>query len=143
MLENNAPTVLVVDDAHAVRVLIVEALKRSPVPCTVLEAASLDEVGRRLAAWTTGTEAWPALILLDLHLPPGDSLELLETLRAETRDSLHVPVVMLSGSGSHEDALRAYRRGASGFAVKPIGFKRLQEVVDQILGYWLGAMSND
>ncbi len=55
------------------------------------------------------------LIMLDSHLPDGDSLALLEEI---TRDAAHSPVVMVTGTGEEERAVTAFHSGASGCVLK-------------------------
>ena len=60
--------------------------------------------------------ARPQLVLLDLQLPDGDGLELLETLR---RDAPDCRVIVITANGSINRAVQAMRAGAFDFLVKP------------------------
>lgn len=142
-MAQSVPTVLVVDDDPGVRSLVVMAVERSPVPCEVDEADSLAAVVERLDQAASGEAPWPALMLLDLHLHGEDGLEALDHLRRATAGVRHVPVVVLSGTSSPAERLRSYARGASGFAVKPMGFQRLRDLLDPVLAYWLELMAPD
>ena len=56
------------------------------------------------------------LVLTDVRMPDMDGLALLREIRM--RD-LHVPVVVVTGQGSLDTAIRALREGGSGMIVKP------------------------
>jgi putative two-component system response regulator len=60
----------------------------------------------------------PDLVLLDLHMPEVDGLEVLARLREIDGDDL-APVVMLTGNRSPEVKVRALRGGARDFLTKP------------------------
>ena len=61
------------------------------------------------------------LVLLDIWLPKMDGLETLERMRKEG----HYPmVVMISGHGNIETAVRATKLGAFDFVEKPLSSKR-------------------
>jgi len=79
----------------------------------------------------------PTVVLLDLHLPKIDGLEVLRRIRADARTSL-VPVVILTSSDEPADLLLGYRLGANSFVRKPVAFGDLMEAARQIGRYWLG-----
>jgi len=56
----------------------------------------------------------PQLILLDLNLPGRDGREILEEIKND-RQLLHIPVVVLTTSGSDRDVQRAYESHANCF----------------------------
>ncbi len=55
------------------------------------------------------------LVTLDFRLPDGNGLELLEEI---TLTEYHPPVVMVTGKGDEETAVRAFHSGASGYVMK-------------------------
>ena len=59
----------------------------------------------------------PDLILLDLRLPGLESLELLNHIK---RDTPQIPVIIVSGQGTVENASTALRMGAWDYITKPI-----------------------
>jgi two-component system nitrogen regulation response regulator NtrX len=70
------------------------------------------------------------LILLDVWLPGMDGLEVLARVR--TLDA-EVPVVVISGHGSIETAVKAVRMGAQDFVEKPLALEKTLLVVKNAL----------
>src|ERR1043165_10253954 len=61
------------------------------------------------------------MVLLDVSLPDGDGVSLLERLRSGGNDT---PVVMMSGHATGAAAVRATRLGALDFLAKPLSTDR-------------------
>jgi len=70
------------------------------------------------------------LVLLDLHLPRLDGLEVLRRLRA--RNAL-VPVLVMSGRAADDDKVRALDLGADDYMVKPFSVRELEARVRALL----------
>ena len=68
----------------------------------------------------------PDIVLLDLHMPMVDGLEILRRLRGERSDVGFVPVVVLSGDQTKVARNSALVLGADDFLTKPLD---RQEVV--------------
>lgn len=109
-----SPHILVVDDERMIRWSLREGLEEAGA--VVEEAASLTEARRRLE------ESWPDLILLDLRLPDGLGLELLQEVVA--RDD-QLPVMVITAYGSLEGAVDAMRLGAQDYIAKPFELDEL------------------
>lgn len=108
----SAPSVLVVEDADAVRALVVRTLAVDG--CRVAEAANAAEARAQLSKET------PDVVVLDLGLPDGSGLDLLRKLV-----SISVPVVVLTSRGEEVDRVRGLELGASEYMVKPFFPKEL------------------
>jgi CheY-like chemotaxis protein len=78
----------------------------------------------------------PAVVLLDLHLPKVDGIDVLKLAR-EHPTWKRIPFVVLTSSRQDTDISRAYDLGANSYIVKPVSFSAFAEVVRQIKGYWL------
>jgi len=113
--------VLVVDDEPSILLEIAGALKRH---YDVLTATSAEEAELLLA------DGRIDLLMTDLRLPGKDGLALLESAKAAIPD---LPVVLLSGHGTIEEAVKAIRLGAADFLEKPFGPERLQVTAERAL----------
>ncbi len=71
----------------------------------------------------------PDLILLDMRLPDGAGLDLLERLCRE--QALETPVIMMTAYGEIDDAVAAMKLGALDYLKKPIDLEELLLVVDK------------
>jgi CheY-like chemotaxis protein len=78
----------------------------------------------------------PALVLLDLHLPKVDGLEVLYQIQQHAIWK-QIPVVVLTLSHETVDISRAYQLGANSYIVKPLNFSGFMEVMKHIMAYWL------
>jgi DNA-binding NtrC family response regulator len=70
-------------------------------------------------------EPIPDLVLIDLHLPDGTGLDLLEDLR----DHRDTEVVFVTGQGTIDTAVEAMRSGAVDYLTKPVDLPRLRKVL--------------
>ena len=78
----------------------------------------------------------PDLVLLDLHLPKKDGLEVLAAIRE--RDELkRIPVVILTASDSEEDRNQCEFLDIDSYITKPVNLDKFLEVVKQLKRYWL------
>ncbi len=71
----------------------------------------------------------PDLVILDLQLPDGSGIDLLEQLRNDVPD---LPVVMLTGHATVDTAVEALKIGAEDFATKPVDLVRLKVTFETI-----------
>ena len=73
----------------------------------------------------------PGVVLLDLHLPGTDGLEVLSQIKGdpELRD---IPVIVLSTSGDARDIERCYADGANSHVPKPVDVKRLSKALESM-----------
>lgn len=69
------------------------------------------------------------LVLLDLHLPHKNGMDILRTIR--TRDS-HTVVVIITAYGCIESAVKAIKAGADDYVTKPYDMTDLMQTIDQI-----------
>jgi DNA-binding NtrC family response regulator len=101
-------TVLVVDDDSAWRV----ALERW------LQGEGMRGVGLGRGEWITSAIEThrPDVVLLDIHLPNLDGLQVLEVVRLRWP---HLPVLIMTAFGGVETGELARRCGATGYLEKP------------------------
>jgi len=108
------PLVLIVDDEEGIR----ESL-----------SVILEDEGYRVATSSSGEDAlvileeqFPDLVILDVWLPGMDGIQTLQEIVALKRE---VPVIMISGHGNIEVAVKATRVGAYDFLEKPLSLERV------------------
>jgi AraC-like DNA-binding protein/ActR/RegA family two-component response regulator len=118
------PGVLVVDDEHLVRSFLRDALVTR---ARVLEAANSEQAIAVLQRYARGALD---LLLVDYVLPLGSGLEILELTK---RCWSWLPVVVFTGLGSEDVAVKAMRAGASDYLRKPIQLDVLLKTVDALL----------
>jgi len=70
----------------------------------------------------------PDVVLLDLHLPDGDGMQVLEQLRQKD-----AAVILLTGYGDVETAVRAMQLGAENFLTKPVDMAHLSAATARVL----------
>jgi DNA-binding NtrC family response regulator len=114
-----ADTVLMIDDDGDVRRAIGTFLERT---------------GAEVSGAATGTEgleayerARPDVVILDLHLPDLGGLEVLERLRAQG-----AAVILLTGHGDIDTAVRAMQLGAENFLTKPVDMTHLAAAATRV-----------
>lgn len=77
----------------------------------------------------------PQVMCLDIQLPDGNGLDLLDELR---RDGSDIPVVIISGHNSAENRVRAAQLGAAGFIAKPFALSGLHALLEKLLSSTTG-----
>ena len=80
----------------------------------------------------------PQLILLDVHLPGSNGIEILKTIK-ESDEWKTIPVVMLTTSSTQADMIRAYENHANSYVVKPLGCEEFKQLITVLCQYWLGS----
>lgn len=108
------PNLLIVED----QLSLLASLKRG-----------LSEEGFQVLTASTGTDAYRVIsaepldvVLLDLMLPDGDGLELLQRLREE---EFRKPIVVVTAKDSVQDRVLGLDCGADDYVVKPFAFSEL------------------
>lgn len=77
----------------------------------------------------------PQIILLDLHLPKIDGLEVLRRIKADPRTKA-IPVVMLTGSQRESDIVMSKKLGAETYIMKPVDQKNFNAAALQLSLQW-------
>lgn len=75
----------------------------------------------------------PDLILLDMRLPDGSGLNLINVLKSKKGNYSDIPVLVMSAYGEIEDAVSAMKAGASDYLKKPIDMQELLLTIDKAL----------
>ncbi|HOW35167.1 MAG TPA: GDP-mannose 4,6-dehydratase [Candidatus Omnitrophota bacterium] len=118
------PTILIVDDEP-------DLLK--------LVTARLEGSGFKVRAFTSGQEALhcafedaPGLVILDILMPGMDGYEVLQKLRSN-KNTVDVPIIMLSAKFSQEEKTRALDSGADDYITKPYEPKEFISRINALL----------
>ncbi len=114
--------ILVVDDEPSILSTLKKALS--------LEGYAVDVAGGIGVAEERLAKKTYDILLLDVALPDGDGLELLGRLKAAGNDGA---VVMMSGHGTIDAAVRATKLGALDFLEKPLSTDRLLVMLENVL----------
>ena len=122
MSENAKPLVLLVEDTVPLAQLYLEYLRRAAVRSRA--AASLSEAKEALSSLR------PAAVLLDLELPDGNGLDLIDWAHGAGLDPAFI---VITAHGSINAAVEAMRAGAQDFLVKPFNAERLATTVRNAL----------
>ena len=120
--EEYVPTLLIVEDEVVLARNLEKAFKR--------EGFTVRQVGGAAEAERAFRESRPDIVLLDLGLPDGSGLDVLERFTAEDPE---VPVVIVTGSGLVTDAVKAMQRGARDYVQKPLDLDELRLKVTKAL----------
>ena len=118
------PIVLVVDDEPEIRSSVRGIL--------VEEGFEVVEAVDGKAALQVAKEHEPEIVLLDIWMPELDGLQALEALQAFASPPT---VVMVSGHGNIETAVKATKLGAFDFIEKPLSLDALLHVVNRALDH--------
>jgi DNA-binding response OmpR family regulator len=74
----------------------------------------------------------PNLVLLDIIMPAGDGVGVLEKLRANAK-TINIPVIALTGISDKQTIEAAEKLGISGYFVKPVDMDKLIEKLKEVL----------
>jgi CheY-like chemotaxis protein len=78
----------------------------------------------------------PRLMLLDLHMPKVDGLDVLAQIKSDAA-TRGTPVVIMSSSDQQSDMTRSYNLHANSYIVKPVDFKLFTDQVATLGRYWM------
>ncbi len=89
---------------------------------TVATAGSLRDARRQMALQE------PDIVLLDLMLPDGNGMSLVE----DAKGLPNTEVVLITGHASLETSIQALRLGAADYLVKPLNMKQLSGILSRV-----------
>ena len=121
-MEPIPPNILVVDDETEIGKLL-KGLFDS-MGCQTEVAENGDDAFRRIQKIDYD------IILLDFNLPDFDGMDLLKQTR---QIKPYIPVIIITGFGTVELAVNAFRSGAVDFFLKPINLELMKQSVQRIL----------
>ncbi|MFC1887280.1 response regulator [Candidatus Cloacimonadota bacterium] len=115
-------TILIVEDDKNLQVTLTHILQEEgfEVISTMWGSMALEEVKRGKAD----------LVLLDIMLPGMNGMQVLERIRKIDR---LLPVIMITGYGSAESAVKAIELGAYDYINKPFDYEKLTSKITKAL----------
>jgi DNA-binding response OmpR family regulator len=128
-MDDEAPTILVVEDHPPTRAFLAENLTADGYE--VLEADSASDAHRLIDG------NGPELVILDLGLPDQDGLEVMTWIRAAEpvggRIDPTLPILVLTGRAGELDRLRGFERGCDDYLAKPFSYQELRVRIAAVL----------
>ena len=129
--------ILLIEDNLEDAGMTIESLRQGDVPCRVSLVRDGEEAMEFLFKQGKYRRVpQPDLILLDLNLPKKSGREVLADVRANSRLA-GVPVVVLTGSGTHQEILKGENLHVESYLVKPVDFEHFIGVVKSLRKYML------
>ncbi|MFO7766066.1 MAG: diguanylate cyclase [Pelovirga sp.] len=123
----NMTHILIVDDEPSHAALIRRALLDTSDDISVCLAADIQTCREKIAAQR------PDMILLDLNLPDGGTLDFLEQISSTNA----FPILIMTSSGSEALAVQALKAGAIDYLVKsPQIFNDMPRIIERCLREW-------
>jgi two-component system OmpR family response regulator len=116
-----APHILVVDDHRDIRDLLARYLVKHGLRASVAESAAEARKAMRAAQFD--------LVVLDIMMPGEDGLSLTRSLR----ETIDVPVILLTAMGEETDRIVGLEVGADDYLVKPFNPRELLARIKAVL----------
>ncbi|MFC1856341.1 sigma-54-dependent transcriptional regulator, partial [Thermodesulfobacteriota bacterium] len=118
-------TVLLVDDKKSILRTLSGALKDEGYDTILAKSGeeALESINNEL----------PDLVMLDIWMEPG--IDGIETLKRIKNDFPHMQVIMMSGHGNIETAVKSIKLGAFNFIEKPLNIDKLLIAMEQALNF--------
>ena len=118
------PKILIVDDDEQIALLVAGYLRGAGYPSlTAVDA---------MQGFMFAQREQPGLILLDINMPAGGGLTLLERLVKSPKTQM-IPIVVLTARQEPEVEAQARAKGAADFLRKPIDRESLLAVLRRVL----------
>lgn len=118
------PTILIVDDDQAVRLIMREVLET--------EEFDILEAENGVQALAICEQSLPSLILMDVEMPEMDGITACQQIQ-QYPDSDQTVVVMVTGLDDYDSIENAYNAGATDFITKPINWPILSHRIRYLL----------
>jgi DNA-binding NtrC family response regulator len=116
------PTVLVVDDDPKILFAFREVLRKDGYKSIV--ARDGEEALQKIAS------EHPSMVFMDITMPKLDGLEVLKQMKTQSQ---RVPVVIITGYGTMQTAIKAMQLGAFEYLTKPLDVAMIREVARKAL----------
>lgn len=121
MSDSNLKLLAVDDDRDHLK-LVKEALRRDNLEIETADGAE--------SGWERFQKLHPRIVLLDLVMPDGNGMDLLDRMIAADPG---VDVILMTGHYSTESAVQAIQKGACDYLTKPLDLHRLRSRVASLI----------
>jgi len=118
--------ILVVDDFHTMRRIVINLLKQ-------LGFSNVVEAGDGKEALEKVHSDKIDLVVSDWNMPNMTGIEFLKELRADERYK-SLPFIMVTAEGKKENVIAAVHAGVSNYVVKPFNAATLKEKLIKVVG---------
>ena len=118
-----AKTILLADDSLTIQKVI--ELTFAETELDVIATSSGDELLEKLASTS------PDIVICDTIMPGRDGYEVCQKIKSDS-STLHIPVILLTGTFEPFDRDRALAAGCSEIVTKPFEARRLVETVERL-----------
>jgi DNA-binding response OmpR family regulator len=128
--------VLLIEDNRPDALLVRDGLRRRGLDFVLHEIADGEAAADYVERLRSGADVpYPDVVIMDLNLPKGDGLEILQTFRDCPR-LVHTPVIVMTSSESPADRTKVAEMGNTCYFKKPLDldeFLRIGAVVQEVL----------
>ncbi|MEE9408404.1 MAG: response regulator [Polaribacter sp.] len=124
-------SILLIDDDEIERLKFKKVCKDIKFSCSIVEAVNGSEAFSFLNKIKNSFD----IIVLDLHMPKMNGLELLMKIKLD-RNFKNIPIVIMSNSEDDEELKKCYDIGVSGYFTKPAKYTKYAKKVKSLLKYW-------
>ncbi|MDR1933736.1 MAG: response regulator [Spirochaetales bacterium] len=125
-MENEAKTILVVDDSRVMRNIVKNTFSYKNIPCEFLEAGNGRDALQILQTKKIH------LILLDWNMPELSGLDFLKKVRT-AEDYKNLPIIMVTSEAAKYNVIEALKSGATDYIIKPVNEKIFKEKLAKII----------
>lgn len=116
------PKILVIDDEKLLRWSIEQNLSK--------EGYAVITAEKGLEGLELISAEQPDIVLLDIHLPDISGLDVLESIKKESRNTI---VIMITAFGDIQTAVKTIKLGAYDFVEKPFNMEKLKILISKAL----------
>jgi len=132
-MQLNSLDVLLVEDNPEDAELAIRELKRHHLANNLIRMKDGEEALEFLYSFRVvkrgqTSRRLPKIILLDIHMPKVDGMEVLRKMKADGQIG-NIPVVILTASNQHPDIQKCFDLGAKSYIVKPLSFEKFSEAI--------------
>jgi DNA-binding response OmpR family regulator len=116
--------VLIVEDEQDVAIVLAKRLKDEGFEVIMAQDA--------YEGFSLALKDKPDLVLLDLMLPAGGGLQVLQNIRNSSK-IMNMPVVVITGIKDVEYEKKVLKAGVEAYLEKPYDFEKLKGIIQKIL----------